>query len=655
MYLHTWYEAYNSVAHSIVDLFDMTLSYGGNYWAKDKANWDSVEAMQSAAFAKLGYQELDTLLTHFEAKDYNFDWTQCTNGKGSFGSKYDKCQAVSGLAEFERGADTVRNMMKSSDTRKVNLFEMQANRLQKLLVLLGDKYRQEIVYPMDKVTTDDTEFMMSYYSDHAVYNYRTHNSAQVDMGNFSRSDFSHITPVTKTVNINSKKSFRSAGVYALPGQTVNVTRNDNSDLTVKVFINTLRSGATHQFEPNHYNRPKYLQTPHFEIKSGETIALTSPYGGPMQLEFSQNDLPVEITFENVGEHAYWDGDEDNESFEQKLDAGDYDWAELVTPGFEVHSTLEKMRKSMSDPKWGDAQALAAGTMRYMHNLPHALAGFKGSGIDPIPELQDFAADNNWEMKTIDKVQHMNADQAACGYGCSGNPYDAYWAFSPVGHGDVHELGHGLQGGRRFAGWENHSMTNYYSYFTKSQYYIDTGEISECQNLPLEANFNILQASVNQANPSAYVQEKLWGNNSWSKSAAMFIQMMMAVQHEGALLDGWMLRGRLHMFERELASATKDESTWLDKRNNLGMNDYSLAEAKAIDNNDWYLIALSYTTQTDFRDYLTMWAIPFSDKAATQTESLGYPVLPRRYFVSGSKDYCQGLDKPKRLIDGAQIW
>jgi hypothetical protein len=51
----------------------------------------------------------------------------------------------------------------------------------------------------------------------------------------------------------------------------------------------------------------------------------------------------------------------------------------------------------------------------------------------------------------------------------------------------------------------------------------------------------------------------------------------------------------------------------------------------------------------------MWAIPFSDKSAAQTESLGYPVLPRQYFVSGSKDYCQGLDKPMRAIDGKQAW
>lgn len=39
LYLHTWYEATNSVAHSIADLLDFKLSYGGNYWAKDKANW----------------------------------------------------------------------------------------------------------------------------------------------------------------------------------------------------------------------------------------------------------------------------------------------------------------------------------------------------------------------------------------------------------------------------------------------------------------------------------------------------------------------------------------------------------------------------------------------------------------------------------------
>jgi hypothetical protein len=53
---------------------------------------------------------------------------------------------------------------------------------------------------------------------------------------------------------------------------------------------------------------------------------------------------------------------------------------------------------------------------------------------------------------------MNADQATCGYGCSGNPYDAYWAFDPVGHGDVHEVGHNIENRMLgFEEWDYHSI------------------------------------------------------------------------------------------------------------------------------------------------------------------------------------------------------
>lgn len=624
-------------------VFDVNYT-GDNYWRRlSFAAYDPTANLQNLS---TDLTAIKTLFTHFQQSDYNVDWSGC---------EQENCRAAAGLSDFSTGAALVKTMMNNLDQNKKRIFDETGYTLQKLLALTADKFRQGVRFPMDKNATDDTTFLKAYYADHAVYNYRERNAVQADMGNFSRSDFSHITPRTKTVDMTSKQSFRAAGVYALPGQTLYVTRNDNSNVETKVFINTLRSGSTHEFASNGYKRPKFLQSVAIEVKAGETIRLTSPYGGPVQIRFNANDLPVSFTFQNIGEHPYWNDADDNDLFAQQLDAGNYDWAELATPGFEVHSTLSNMRKSMNDSRWGNAQALAAGTMRYMHNLPHALAGLKGVGIDPIPELHDFANANNWEIQTLAKVQHMNADQATCGYGCSGNPYDAYWSFSPIGHGDVHELGHGLQGGRRFAGWENHSMTNYYSYYTKSNYFKDTGGEPECQSLPFEANFNVLQASINQADPAAYMQANLWDKNSWSKSAAMFIQMMMVVQSDGALSDGWLLRGRLHLFERALKQATVNDSTWLAKRDNLGMGSYSRAEAKAINNNDWYLVALSYSMQRDFRDYLTMWAIPFSEKAATQVAGLGYSALPRQYFASDAKAYCKGLDKPALAVDGQQAW
>ena len=359
------------------------------------------------------------MLNHLLARDYEFDWSYCDG---------ENCSEVPGLyAEFEEGAAAVKSMMNALDTQNRNVFTRDDHTVTKLLALTGDRLRQDVSFPMDKNATDDNLFMRSYFADHAAYYSRAVNPPLPDMGNFSRSSFSHITPVNKTVTVSSKQPFRSTGVYALPGETIVVTRIDNSDVDVELFINTQRTGSTHQWADDGYSRPKYLKSPEVPIESGKTIALTSPYGGTVQLSFNDNDLPVTLQFQNIGEHPYWRSTEDDIEFAQQLNDGHYDWAEMVTPGFEVHSTLVNMRDSVNNNKWGSAAALATATVEYLHNYPHVLAGFQGPGINTVDEIHNFATTKGFTIDTIDKVKHMNADQATCGYGCSGNPYDAYWS------------------------------------------------------------------------------------------------------------------------------------------------------------------------------------------------------------------------------------
>jgi hypothetical protein len=368
---------------------------------------------------------------------------------------------------------------------------------------------------------------------------------------------------------------------------------------------------------------------------------------------------VLLHFENIGEHPYWSGPEHDNSFKAQLAAGDYDWAELATPGFEVHSTLEKMRSSVEDEKWGNAAALADGTMQYLHNYPHLLAGFQGPGIDVVDEIRQFAEDHHYQIDLLDLVKHMNADQATCGYGCSGNPYDAYWSFSPIGHGDVHELGHGLEKRRlRFDGWELHTMTNPYSYYTKSRYFRNTGGEPACQQLPFEKNFNILQASVTSDDPAAYVKANLWDTMGWSEGAAMFIQLLMSAQDHGALQDGWHLLSRLHIMQREFNRAIElSDSDWLDKRDSLGMGQYTRTQASALSNNDWLLIAISFATGFDHRDYFDMWALPYSASASAQVTALGLPTTGKTFYISSATGYCrgEGFDSTSLPVDGTQSW
>ena len=642
----------NDLSNALMDYFGLRTT--DNYWRQEGLN------NFSASPENLKDTALETIKTTISAitsnnLNLNFSPINCNSTSCDPELVTDSGSAQSYQTLLD-GSDFIKTTLASLDNTNQDIFsDRTSNTLLKLIVLLGDKYRQKIAFPMDKYNSNSADFMRALFADYTIYNSRDINPAQKDMGNFSRSDFSHITPTNKTVTMQSKRNFRSAGVYALPGQTFTVKRNDSSNLVTKIYINSVRSGSTHLYQSNGYKRPKFIKSTAVEVKSGETIKMTSPLGGPIQISFDTNNLDVSFTFNNIGEHAYWKSTSDDQSFTDKLTANEYDWAELATPGFEVHSKLDRMIKSMNDPKWGSAKALAEGTARYMHNLPHGMAGFKGPGIDVIPELTDFANDKGWQIDTLDKVQHMNADQATCGYGCSGNPYDAYWAYDPIGHGDVHELGHGLQGSKRFAGWENHTMTNFYSYNTKSKYHQDTGGDPSCQSLPFEKMFNVLQQSATQTDSAAYVKTHLWDTMGWSEGAGMFIQMMMSAQHSGALQDGWMLRGRLHLFEREFNRAKKDETTWLAKRNSLGMSEYTLAEAKAMDNNDWYLIGISFVTARDYKNYFDLWALDYSIKAASQVTALNYPTIAKQYFVSDSKAYCFGLDKPTVAVDGAQTW
>ena len=659
LYLHPDWGT-NKTAQNIGKLFEFSMPYGGNWWASDKADWADVGVMHSTQF-DLNYGAIDTMLSHFQAQDYNFDWSKCKDSHGNFGQNYDNCEDVVGLkSEFQLGASKVKIFMNGLDNNKKNIFTTDDYKLQKLLALIGDKFRQNVTYPMDKVTTDDNLFMKSYYADHAVYNYRTINPTQPDMGNFSRSDFSHITPITKTVTFTSRKPFRSTGAYALPGQTFKVTRDDDSNLTVKVFINTLRSGATHQYQQDGYNRPKYLQTPHFEIKSGESIEITSPYGGVIELEFSKKDLPIKIKFENVGEHAYWASTADNASFDAKLSANEFDWAELVTSGFEVHSKLDKMIQTIdgTDSKWswGTAENLAAATVKYTSNYPLVLAGFKGPGIDVVSEIHDFATNNNLTIETVEQVKHMNADQASCGYGCSGNPYDAYWAFEPIGHGDIHEIGHGLEKSRfRFEGFEVHASTNPYSYYTKSKYNEITGGDPDCQNLPFKEVFEKLQASVNENNSTAYLKTHLWDDSGWSQQFMITLQAMMHTQKMGKLQNGWHLLARLHILEREIKRVKDD---WDNKKASIGFSNYTLDEFNNMRKNDWILVSYSFAVGLDFRDYLTMMGMEYSQKASDQVASFNYPMVPKKFFVSTPNGYCKSdgtygafLDKSMLDVDG----
>ncbi|MCK5895994.1 MAG: ImpA family metalloprotease, partial [Cocleimonas sp.] len=152
-------------------VFDVTYHWD-NYWKKlSLSGYNPTNTMGQLS---TDMEQVKTLFQHFKQQDYGFNWSQCET---------ENCNSVTGLqSEFTAGATIVRNMMRSFDANKKNIFNETGYPLQKLFALTGDKFRQGVRFPMDKVTTDDTQFMKSYYADYAVYNSRLINPAQTDMG-----------------------------------------------------------------------------------------------------------------------------------------------------------------------------------------------------------------------------------------------------------------------------------------------------------------------------------------------------------------------------------------------------------------------------------------------------------------------------------------
>ncbi|MCG9641983.1 ImpA family metalloprotease [Vibrio sp. Isolate34] len=621
-------------------------SVSQNYWAKTGLN---------SYDPSIDYHAIDTsiaptyqLLTHLRDDSFSFNISEC---QGS-------CNSDAYQVEFKQGVDDIRSWVNQLDRNKVNIFESDLPTYQKEIIQLADDYRQSIVYPMSYDTTETLAFLQAYFADHVIHNYRTNTPAQPDLGNFSRSDFSHIFPDNKGVELVNHGGFKSTGAYALPGQTVTVRRQDSSsDIEAKVFVNTQRNGSTKEFDRNGYKRPKFLRSTAIAIEPGETIQFTSPYGGPIQVEMSgTKKAPIALLFSNVGEHAHYPGLGDSRYFEEALSKNEFDWAEISTDHFEVHSTAMKMGITMANSAFDNGNELIDAIERYTHNYPHVLAGFQGPGIDEVPEIIDWAKSKGLDVRTQHYTKHMNADQATCGSGCSGNPYDAFWSFNPIGHGDIHELGHGLEKSRlRFNGFTGHSATNFYSYYTQSMFRANTGKSTSCQNLNSDNYFAYLQEAFNQDDPSAYMESLNLGSK-WQTGPALYLQMMMQIEERGLLQNGWHLYPRLHILLREYGEAIKNDDNWTKYHDKIGLNSLTREEAKALSQNDWLAIMIAYASGLDFTPVMESWGLTVTDTAKYQIATFGvYKADSDKYYRYENDQYCDSLIHETLPIDGLTRW
>ena len=636
---------------------------GDNYWDDWAVNALDPAPLLGARSSEVA--QIATMLAHLESGEYGFTLANAqTDGEAA----YDE--------EFGDGASLVRAMMNRFDERAENIFDGCGNEFARTLALLGDRLRQDIAYPMSVASSSVSTFMRAYYADHAVLNVRPVAPEQPDRGTYDTRDLRGVNAVDRTVTLTSRRNFRSTGVYALPGRPMRITRRDEGAGNVTVFVSSVRPGSTHEWEDDNfggYSRPKFIRSASVPLAPGEEVVFTSVYGGPVQLGFDTNGVQVEVDFENIGEHPHWASPADDADFARNVASHTYDWVEVSTAGFELHSAIAQFEGTMEDPRWNTPATLAAAIETYTFSTTFRLAGYQGDGIEQDPEITDWASARGFSLPVLDLVIHANTDQASCGWGCSGNPYDAGWSFSPIGHGDIHEMGHSLQS-RTFelthdggaAVNENHSVTNWWAFYVANTYYDDDPEKREPSDWSVshEALFEQLQQAYVAGERAGDFSTRLDGycaDNiaTITDNYVFFMQAMMSARDAGVLDDGYHVVPRIHLLNRAFDEARDDEAAWNAARAGLGFGSYSFAEATAIARNDYMLVALSFVTGLDYRDFFDMYGLATSAKAKAQVMGEGSPVVPRAFFALGPLGHNQGglttAVVPKITIDGTTPW
>jgi hypothetical protein len=656
LYVHTWYEPTSNFSDILSSFLGFNLPYGGNYWANDAsvfASWKQMQAGQDA------FSKMQRLLNHFKNQDYSFDWTLCNDDRS--------CKNIPALVtEFYDGAEAVKQQVGAWEGKNLDVFSQPGRRLGKLMVLLGDKYRTATTYPMKTTTTNNTTFLKALYADHAAYITRRINPAQPDLGSFSADIPSTIALATKTVSLNTKLSSISSttGYYAPPGKTITLTRKDTNSTKAYVHINMLRTGAAHVFAT--YDRPMFLWSNKIPLETGKVVKVTTPYGGIVFLDADGTDpaQAVQVTLTNVAHQAVFTGANFAE-FTTQLAATPLNWAEIKFPAIEIHSRLDLMKESVQDPLiGGNLSRLLDLTQTYLYKDIYGLAGMVGLGITQPAKVLNFCTAHSWDCTNVaihgmTNIQHINADRANCGYGCSGNPYDQYWAYTPLGWGESHEIGHNLQRGRLkiYDGASTEVSNNIFPThkwwrFNK----LSTETIKYGRDLGFRKTFDALQQATASANPIETARLAIWVNGDVFQRLVFYWQIALSSQNIAAIGDsGWDVFRLMYIHERLFSKAIANDTDWAAQRLNLGFGQY-VARPTAISSNDFMLISMSYITKRDQRAFFDLWGVTYSPEASAQVANYGFAKVKKNFWVvpNEAQSFKDALPTPV-LMNGTNPW
>lgn len=660
----------------------------GNYWSKLNAENLAISDIR-ASDANLA--AVDRLLANLGTG--NFDTALLANCGGNFLS----CNETGFVDAFKAGADWLRGAAITLDNMGQDALSLNGADTLHAAVLLADKYRAAIDYPI--AWEEQQSWQQAMFADWLVNYARKDNPAQPDLGEYvtdrnnlakgSNASYAHPATVTerKTIGVPYPNQWTTTGWYVLPGQTVTLNRLDNSDARVEIKLNYHRRNTNRAFEQKVYRAPLELATQRLRLEKGESISFSSPYGGPLYLYLggSGEALSADISASGVTRHpAIMNFSDDSQiaAFNERLSQTELPHVDLRTDGAEQHMRRDRFTNAIGGAV-ADVNALLESISEDHINAVYTLAGFKIQGktlAESLPADVKSACVNLLGNECLDEtlhtrkiIQHANYDQNAhCGAGCSGNPWDAAWNISPTGWGDNHELGHNLQTNRlnvqyaaagdgdNWAGYGSRAgenSNNIFPYVVKWQaHYVRDGNTapitdghmnhkdlfyvfmsdaagvkdSSGNRVVLGANCKVLDAGSDR-------YEAPWKSNNYAVHngyrMAFYIQMALR-SHGMQLADGTRLANGFNIFtllyqhQRVFGALSGNQADWDANKDRLGFglfpfeghSVYAGKKVRDIPGNDFMLVSLSKLTGINWQSHFDMLGLRYSSLAATQAQA-----------------------------------
>ncbi len=332
------------------------LEVNTNYWAHEGAKGLAPANLPATLPAAL---QLQTLLQRLDQTSFIADWSQCNGTSGRVLCEYGPDFAgLPQVNEIVEPAKAMRMRLRALDTQGLALFAQSGYTLEKLLVLMGDKYREAVRYPMKKETAG-IDFFRAYFSDMAAYINRPYSAIAPSLGNFSGGFAANTATLSRMINTTPPKTDQRdlmTGLYVMPGRTVTLTRSDASNSAITVGINMLRDTTRLYNSANGddgYNRPTMLASPRMPLVAGQHVTLTSPFGGPLFLFIGPDAsaTPVKVQIDGVITHPILrDGMNPTEiaAFKAELASTSTNWVGVSSEFLTIHSKRDYFKETLAD-------------------------------------------------------------------------------------------------------------------------------------------------------------------------------------------------------------------------------------------------------------------------------------------------------------------